>query len=114
MKNVGWICPRCDKVHAPSVLTCNCKKEESLSVTHVAPIPPGYIPDDLVIKSPTCGRCEKTDGTILTSLPPKVKCPITGEYHSLDHICDVEKTEITGTAETATNSTMAGSGGLVK
>ncbi len=20
----GWICPRCDKVHSPSVLSCDC------------------------------------------------------------------------------------------
>lgn len=112
MKNVGWICPRCDTVHAPSVLTCNCKKEESLNV------PPDLnYPESITIPNRylnRCGNCDRTDGTVLTTHPPQIRCPITGEYHSLDHICDVEKAEITGTVETATNSTMAGSGGIVK
>jgi hypothetical protein len=24
MSNTGWICPRCQKVHAPFVQSCNC------------------------------------------------------------------------------------------
>jgi hypothetical protein len=24
-QSTGWICPRCQKVHAPQVLTCDCK-----------------------------------------------------------------------------------------
>lgn len=26
---MGWICPRCAKVHAPSVLACQCKPPEA-------------------------------------------------------------------------------------
>lgn len=33
----GWICPRCDVVHAPSVLRCECKKN---SCTVSAPSEP--------------------------------------------------------------------------
>ena len=25
MSNSGWVCPRCKKVHAPFVPSCNCK-----------------------------------------------------------------------------------------
>ena len=25
MSNTGWICPRCQKVHAPDVRGCDCK-----------------------------------------------------------------------------------------
>lgn len=24
MSNTGWVCPRCSKVHAPFVQSCNC------------------------------------------------------------------------------------------
>lgn len=35
-----------------------------------------------------CGRCPYTDGMIYTSLPPKVKCTITGEFHLCEHVCN--------------------------
>lgn len=53
MNNHGWICPRCETVHAPSVLKCECapKAATPLDVLKRAidsmPIPvyvPGYIP----------------------------------------------------------------------
>lgn len=25
--NTGWICPRCDKVNAPDIKSCDCKKD---------------------------------------------------------------------------------------
>ena len=107
MKNVGWICPRCDKVHAPSVLTCNCKKEESLNV------PPDYSDTAKATAKPafprTCGTCDKTGGTILTSLPPKIKCPLNNNYYLLDHVCEFET--LTATGSTAATE---GAGGLVK
>ena len=28
--NKGWICPRCDKVNAPNVKSCDCKSDEKL------------------------------------------------------------------------------------
>lgn len=37
-----------------------------------------------------CGQCEYTDGLTYTSLPSKVKCTITGEYHFQNDICNIE------------------------
>ena len=36
-----------------------------------------------------CGKCDKTDGLRYTSLPPKVKCTVTGKLHNYDDDCDV-------------------------
>jgi hypothetical protein len=35
-----------------------------------------------------CGSCPYTDGMCYTSLPPKVRCDITGEYHYYDDECN--------------------------
>lgn len=44
------------------------------------------------VRKPTitrrCGNCVFIVGTILTSYPPKVRCPLTGAYHLLDDTCD--------------------------
>ena len=37
-----------------------------------------------------CGSCLYTDGCCYTSLPPKVKCNITGEFHYHDDECNCE------------------------
>lgn len=37
-----------------------------------------------------CGNCDKTDGLCYTSLPPKVKCTVTGEYHLYGDKCTVK------------------------
>ena len=37
-----------------------------------------------------CANCVMRDGTIYTSLPPKIKCPFTGKFNFLDHGCDVD------------------------
>lgn len=37
-----------------------------------------------------CQFCEHTDGCEYTSLPPQIKCTITGEFHFKDHECDIE------------------------
>lgn len=37
-----------------------------------------------------CGSCDKTDGLCYASLPPKVKCTITGEYRLYDDTCNVK------------------------
>lgn len=37
-----------------------------------------------------CSRCDKTDGLVYTSLPPKFKCTITGKFHVGTDECDVE------------------------
>ena len=39
----------------------------------------------------TCGKCDKLDCIMaFATLPPLYRCIITGECHSLDHVCDVE------------------------
>ena len=35
-----------------------------------------------------CGNCPKTDGLCYTSLPPKVKCTVTGKFHEYGDDCD--------------------------
>lgn len=35
-----------------------------------------------------CGNCDKTDGLCYTSLPPKVKCTVTGKFHECGDECD--------------------------
>ena len=42
-----------------------------------------------------CGGCPYTDGMVYTSLPPKVKCTITGEFHYYEDSCNCE--DIKGT-----------------
>jgi len=37
-----------------------------------------------------CGKCPYTDGLVYTSLPPKVKCTVTGEFHEYADLCDCE------------------------
>ena len=36
----------------------------------------------------TCGNCPNTDGLCYTSLPPQVRCNITGEYHYYGDECN--------------------------
>lgn len=38
----------------------------------------------------TCGKCPYTDGLVYTSLPPKVKCIVTGEFHEYADLCNCE------------------------
>ena len=37
-----------------------------------------------------CGYCDYIDGYVYTSLPPQVKCTITGEFHGYADLCTVE------------------------
>lgn len=37
-----------------------------------------------------CSRCDKTDGLVYTSVPPKLRCTITGKFHVGTDDCDVE------------------------
>lgn len=37
-----------------------------------------------------CGFCKYNDGYIYTSMPPKYRCTITGEYNFGEHKCDVD------------------------
>ena len=41
-----------------------------------------------------CGSCPFTDGCCYTSMPPKVKCTITNEYHYYDDICNCEEARV--------------------
>lgn len=36
-----------------------------------------------------CGCCDKTDGLIYTSMPPKVRCVFSDRFHTLDDKCDI-------------------------
>ena len=38
-----------------------------------------------------CGSCPFTDGCCYTSMPPKVKCTITHEYHYYEDECNCEE-----------------------
>jgi hypothetical protein len=38
-----------------------------------------------------CGSCPYTDGCCYTSLPPKVKCIFTGEFHFYNDECNCEE-----------------------
>lgn len=38
----------------------------------------------------TCGSCPYTDGLVYTSMPPKVKCTITGDFHEYSENCSCE------------------------
>ena len=38
----------------------------------------------------TCGNCEYNDGCVYTSLPPRFKCTITGEFHFGNKPCSVD------------------------
>lgn len=37
-----------------------------------------------------CGSCPYTDGLVYTSMPPKVKCIITGDFHEYAENCNCE------------------------
>lgn len=37
-----------------------------------------------------CQNCQFTDGIVYTSLPPKIRCLITNEFHNNNYECDVE------------------------
>lgn len=37
-----------------------------------------------------CAYCKYNDGMVYTSLPPKYKCSITGEFHLALDDCDVD------------------------
>lgn len=37
-----------------------------------------------------CGNCDKTDGLVYTSLPPKVRCKVSNSFHEIGDECDIE------------------------
>ena len=41
-----------------------------------------------------CGSCSYTDGCCYTSMPPQVKCTITGEFHYYDDECNCEEARL--------------------
>ena len=51
----------------------------------------------------TCGSCPHTDGCCYTSMPPQVKCKITGEYRHYSYECDCKEEFIEGKAEELKN-----------
>ena len=40
-----------------------------------------------------CGNCDKTDGLCYTSMPPQVRCTVSGEYHGYDDQCNITRGE---------------------
>lgn len=46
-----------------------------------------------------CGSCLLTDGCCYTSMPPKVKCTITNEYHLYGDECNCDEARISKEAE---------------
>lgn len=37
-----------------------------------------------------CGNCDKTDGLCYTSIPPQVKCTVSGKFHFYDDECNIK------------------------
>lgn len=46
-----------------------------------------------------CGSCLLTDGCCYTSMPPKVKCTITNEYHLYGDECNCDEARISKEVE---------------
>lgn len=42
---------------------------------------------DIPLDYTLCGNCDKTDGYIYPTYPPKVKCALTGEFHFIYESC---------------------------
>ena len=40
-----------------------------------------------------CGSCDKTDGMVYTSNPPKVKCSVTGDFHDAHDTCTLHRSQ---------------------
>ncbi len=47
----------------------------------------------------TCGTCPHTDGLCYASMPPQVRCNITGEYHYYGDACDCREDLIASKTE---------------
>lgn len=65
MSNTGWICPRCQKVHAPFVQTCNCAPSP---VGTLIPSSPKPDPIGWPLKLPE--TCSLTDYSTMIPLTP--------------------------------------------
>ena len=66
----GWICPRCGKVHAPSVKECSCSPAPRRS-----PIPVDY---DLLEETPWCSKLRSTS----TPAYPPYPRPMTPSWRT--------------------------------
>ena len=40
------------------------------------------------MKERYCGYCEHNDGNVYTSLPPQVRCKLTGRFRRFNDTCD--------------------------
>lgn len=95
MSNMGWICPRCDKVHAPHVSGCDCRPLPDLigkplptyptpEITKwpIGPLPP-YVPNPPVMQPiypmPVCG-CRGPCGNAACPHMPKITCATFGQF----------------------------------
>lgn len=79
----GWQCLVCGKVNAPWMMQCTCdgNKMGIQYSDHTS------IPEVIPVRR-TCGMCDKTDGYMYTSNPPKYRCTITGKWVTGNTICD--------------------------
>lgn len=41
-----------------------------------------------------CGHCSFNDGSVYTSLPPKVKCMLTDKFHFMSDPCEIDFSKI--------------------
>lgn len=96
----GW-CSKWDKecdrkigAATPTKINTNQFDENNSTITKVQDISVSPTDSDTAIsyKPKRCGNCDKTDGVVYTSIPPKVKCTITGKFHCYDDVCDCEST----------------------
>lgn len=89
----GW----CDRQNK----RCEMKKTSTLgTVTEIDTLEEHYA-TAISSKKKSCGSCDCTDGMAYTSIPPQVRCKITGRFHYMDDVCDCDTiaAQMAGTKE---------------
>lgn len=76
--NKGWICPRCETAHSPSVTQCDCKPlADAVSPMrwphgYHPPLTPTFVPYQPPI-APPC-NCKGACGNVACPHMPKITC----------------------------------------
>ena len=77
MSNTGWICPRCQKVHAPFVPGCDCKHVDNIGTPRprfpLETLPKTYSLPSISHPMPICG-CTGPCCNSACPHAPKVTC----------------------------------------